>query len=440
MVFTLIAIILVVYSWIDFKNSVIFLCIFELFLNQNINLINVPGVPLLLMSTALNIYFTIYFFLVQRKKFVSSIDRFPLKIAFILIGFSILLSCLFSLSGFTIAITRGIQDFFSPYLFVWMVWYVIKTPKDFKKLITLLTISFSFFVIYAFYEKATGERPVITYEQALNVGTDQSRVINWSYEDDERTVGGRVQSVFIHPIGAGMNFGLCFVIFTYLFIYYRRYIILSPYIVVWLLSSLLLCVFFSNSRGPLIFLGIAVLGLVKFKSRKFYLITILGIILLIFLYSYIAPYMDNIFSFANAKAKERVGGSDVFMRQGQFAAAYQLFQQNPLFGNGVKSLSYISNSNLVKDLLGFESVWIPLMVERGLIGLLSYIFLIFSMFKSAKGKTKGFTIYLTLAYVIVSSVTSTPGFVDYLFFIILFFSIRLGKGAFIKKRLMRDNI
>lgn len=431
-IFSLFSIFLIAYSLHDFRNSVIYLCVFELFLNQNINVINIPGIPLLSLSTALNLYFISYFYLFQRKKFILSKDLFPFKMAFIFIGISYLLSCIFSLGGFLASITRGLQEYVTPYLIVWMLWYVIKTPQDFKKLFVLLAIAFSFIVVYAFYEKATGDKPLITYEQSLNSGGDQSKVLDWTYENDERTTGGRVQSVFIHPIGAGLNFALFLVLFSYLFFYYRKFLTINTGYILCLICSLLLCVFFSNSRGPLLFLAVASLGLITLKSRNFYIGALLGVILLIPLYDYIAPYMDNIFSFFDASAQKRVGGSDVKMRMAQFAAGEQLLLQHPLVGNGIKSIDYISNWSKVQDLLGLESVWLKLMVEQGLIGIVSYIFLIFSMLKSAVGKTKWFTIFLTLAYLLVSTITSTPGFMDYMFFIVLFFSIRLGMGTFIK--------
>jgi len=428
MIFSLIALLIIIYSWNNFKNSVIVLCIFELFLNQNINLINVPGIPLLSMSTALNLYFLFYFYFFQRKKFVSRTDRFPLKKAFILIGISYLLSCIFSLAEFTNTLTRGLQNFVTPFLFVWMLWYVIKTSKDFKFFFILLAIAFSFIIIYAFYEKSTGNKPLMTYEQSLNKGGDESKIIDWNYDNDERAAGGRIQSVFIHPIGAGLNFGLCFILFLYLFLYYKRFFNINICFTLCLLGSLLLCVFFSNSRGPLIFLIVAALGLVNLSSSKFYIGTFLGIILFLSLYGYIAPYMDNILSLFDASAQKRVGGSDANMRMLQFAAGYELFQEHPLVGYGIKSLTYISNKQMVNALLGIESIWLRLMVEQGLIGLCSYIFLFYSMLKSAIGKTKNFTIFLTLAFIVVSSISSTPGFADHLFFIILFFSIRVQNG------------
>ncbi len=77
---------------------------------------------------------------------------------------------------------------------------------------------------------------------------------------------------------------------------------------------------------------------------------------------------------------EQVAGSSISMRSKQLVGSYKYFLQNPIIGNGY---TYISkelglgdqdHAVLDKNMQGFESIVFKLMIEQGLLGMLTKIF------------------------------------------------------------------
>lgn len=425
MIFLIIAFFLIIYSLEDFKRGLYLYLIFKLFLNQNINIINIPGIPLLTVDLVMNAYFIFQFSRLNGGLKWLKIRSFPLRKAFLINIISVLLSCVFSLAGFGNSITMGVGMIISNFIFVWMLWFCIGDIKDIKRLTKYLTIAFVFICSYAFLEKAIGENPLINYEISLNKNGDASKIIEWQYLDDSRNVGGRIQSVFFHPIGSGGVFALMFIFFTFMYMQYRRLMPKQTYMFAYVIICSFICVWFSNSRGPLIFLICGSMALVNFKNKSFYGMVILAVFLFVLLFDYISPYLDNIFSLFDTKAQQRVGGSDISMRLMQLDAAFTIFLEHPWFGNGIKSLEYIPNQTQVSNLLGLESCWFRLLVQQGILGIISFIYLITSLFKSGCGSTKKTVVFLTAAYLIFNTVTSIPGFLNYLFYMVIFILIKL---------------
>jgi hypothetical protein len=58
---------------------------------------------------------------------------------------------------------------------------------------------------------------------------------------------------------------------------------------------------------------------------------------------------------------------------------------------------------------GGESIWIWLLIERGILGCVSHIILIISIARIGKGEMKYFIWGSTLAWIILTTATSTPG-------------------------------
>ncbi|KAA6342562.1 hypothetical protein EZS27_009705 [termite gut metagenome] len=285
-------------------------------------------------------------------------------------------------------------------------------------------MAFIFIGLYAIYERFIGVNSLAEYEISLNYNKDKV-IDTWGYENDERTVGGRVRSIFLHPIGAGVNFALVFSFISYIYINYKKLIKYNILIIVGMLFITFYSVWLTNSRGPLVFLFISIIPLINFRKKTFYLFILLCLLLFIFLFDYIHPYLDNFLSIFNSNIQAKVGGSNLDMRWEQLTAAIQLFKQNPWFGNGLKSHDYINDVNLVKNLLGMESVWFFLLVERGILGVISYIYLIVSMVKLGKKENKFMIISLVLALLFTNTVTSLPGFYIHLFYVFLFILVKL---------------
>lgn len=82
---------------------------------------------------------------------------------------------------------------------------------------------------------------------------------------------------------------------------------------------------------------------------------------------------------------DQLGGSTVSMRERQLLGAVSYFMQSPILGNGYeyinRELGWADRDNAVldDDMKGFESIIYQIMIEKGLIGLVSYLFLNLSL-------------------------------------------------------------
>lgn len=385
----------------DFRKSFLLYVLLKVFLNQNINIINLPGVPLLTMELFMNTCFFVYFIFFQRKIFYNK-ERFPLKIAFILCLTSILISTVFSNVDFLSAITRALRDVINIYLFIYILWSVLRNKEDIVFLIMGFSYIFIILGLYGFYEKFIGANPLIDYQISLN---PTYNVIQWIY-NEERLNFGRVRSAILHPIGFGVYLSIILSFYFFIQNKFEKFWEQTLYLKIFLFLLCICCLFFTNSRGPMLYLFISVPFAFSFKNPKTYQFMYIGIIGIFFAWNFIEPYFLNIISIYDRSAAFSVGGSTLDMRIYQFKTALNLFSSSPLIGLGIKSMDNLLNRT---GILGGESIWLWLLIERGILGCVSHIILIIYIAKIGKGEMKYFLWGSTLAWLITTSVTSTPG-------------------------------
>ena len=90
-----------------------------------------------------------------------------------------------------------------------MIWEIYEDKADYKRLYKYITIVMLISCVYAFIEFFIKRNPLALYEATLN--KDESRIILGLYTNEQR--GYRVQSIFEHAIGAGINWAI-YAIFT----------------------------------------------------------------------------------------------------------------------------------------------------------------------------------------------------------------------------------
>lgn len=419
MIFTLIGIILIVYSFKNFKKAFLWFLIFKLFLVTNITVVAVPGLPLFTLDLFLTMIFFLQFCRV-RKKIPQQID-FPYKKPFIFLFISWGGSTIFAYIGFIGAVSQFVQTIFQQIIFIWMLWELIDVRKDLDFFIRWLTIAFFLICIYGLYEHQIQSNPIVKYEASL-MG-DSDRAIDWTYDADiER--GYRTQSVFEHAIGAGINWAMYIVFILSLYINYKYPIKYKKLAFLTVLLSVP-CLLFTNSRGPIVFLMLSGLSLINLKNKRVYLFLSFSIISIIVLLPYLSEYTNNILSIFDSKVQKQVGGSNAAMRFEQFDAALALMMQSPFVGFGFKFMNVLNNS-LTVALLGLESMWIRIMVQFGAIGVIANIYYAYySLIKVPKIYHSKSVFYLSLAYWVTASLTSVPGMLYYIYFLMLIIFIKL---------------
>lgn len=419
MIFTIIGSILILYSFKNYKKAFLWLLIFKLFLVTNITVIAVPGLPLFTLDLFLTMIFFMQYIRI-RKKIPHEVD-FPYKrpFKFLLISWSI--STVFAYIGFIGAVSQFIQTVFQQIIFIWMLWQLIDVKKDLNFILKWFTIAFFFICIYGLYEHQIQSNPLVEYEASL-IG-DADRAIMWTYSADSER-GYRTQSVFEHAIGAGINWALFIILILSLYINYGYQIINKKLAFITVFLSVL-CLLYTNSRGPIVFLILSGLSLISWRNKKMYLLLIFGVLAIIMLKPYLLKYGDNILSIISSEAQNKVGGSSVEMRFEQLDASLALLMRSPLIGFGFKFMNEL-NTALTASLLGLESMWFWIMLQFGLIGVIANIYFAFySLIRIPKLFHSRSLFYTSLAYWVTASLTSVPGMLYYLYFLVLIIFIKL---------------
>lgn len=421
MIFTIIGILIILYGFHNIKRGFLCYLVYKIFLVPNITLISTPGLPLLSLDMFMIMVFAGLFF-VKRNNIEYTHVKFPYKIPFLLLIASWTISTVFAYVGFKSAFSALIGDICDDIIMIWLLWIFVEDEDDIRFLLKWFTAAFFITCIYGYFEKLTLTNPLLEYE--VDLVEDQERALNFSYEGDENRGGWRVQSVFFHPIGAGINWGMFVIwIFTMVYIYRFESSDLKTAIIITLLC--IPCILFTSSRSPLVFLIIGSLAFVNFKNKNFNLAIIIGIILIIVVGPYFSEYIDNIMSLVDKDAQSRVGGSDAEMRMGQLAASVALMNMSPIYGLGYKFMNEMT-LGVVDDLLGLESMWFRIMTQFGTIGIIvNLIFAYFSLVIIPRKYHSRQIFFLSLAYWITGTITSVPGMLTYMYYMIIFMWIKM---------------
>lgn len=401
-IFLVIFIPVLLYMFYDFRKAFLIFAFLKIFLNQNINVVNIPGIPLLTLEFACNICFLFYFIRFKRKTYMDNV--FPLKVIFRIVIISYMISSITSIVGFPMAFGRSLRVIINDFGFTFVLWYVLNSRKDIRLLLNGLIFVFVFLVIYGYFEKLTGLNPIYDYEVSLNPKNSST---DWDYSSG-RLGMMRVRSATIHPIGFGATMSGLMVLFM---------IVSSKYKSIWKLSIVkqifmmlvgISIIFFTNSRSPIVFLGVIFLPFFNLKKKSSYQFMFFSLIGLVLSFPIIQPYLPNVLSiFSSTGSTSKVGGSSIALRGLQFLTAINVAQTNPFFGMGVKSASILAEKN--DSLMGMESIWLWLIIERGFFGVISHIVLLYSIFKLGYDKNKIYIKYLVLGWLLITTITSIPG-------------------------------
>ena len=304
--------------------------------------------------------------------------------------------------------------------FVYLIWRIL--TKD--NVVFLLWVLFAVSAViscYAFIEKSISTNPLYTYE--LLLAGDRGSDMQYDELTDPR--GYRVLSVFLHPIGAGFNFVLLGVLFIYSCYFVKTQ---KKYLFVFMSLILFSCSIFCNSRSPFVyFIALfPMISKIRFKIGTFLLIIIVSFFVLPFILE--DQYVDMVMSIFDINNKSGFVGSDMNMRHSQFQAAWKIFIDYPITGLGIRGYELYPNQFIRAQLLGLESIWIQLMVQKGIIGIYAFCYFQVSVLRSKSTPFRKMCVFfLLIAYLGVISVTSIPGAFVYLHYLIIIIVLKSKK-------------
>lgn len=229
----------------------------------------------------------------------------------------------------------------------------------------------------------------------------------WDTDFDELRFGlPRIKSFMPFSITYGVACAILLSLPFYLVFEKFRKSLLMRLLVPMSLVFLLIGVITSASRSPI--LGIVVLLSYLFLDKelfKRYKTKILLLLLLIAVFMWPFIY-DNIMSILNPKAADAIGGSSMDMRIVQYSIAFDYMMQSPLFGLGKETQ--------ITDILFFggESIWLPLMINNGILGVFGYIYLYYAIVKNTKVSGSRYLHIVTASWLVMNTATSLMGLGD----------------------------
>ena len=412
MILIFIGIIITLYSFVNFRKAFIWFCAYQIFVQFGIQLFSIGGLSLPLGLVTSAVFFLLF---LKRKGYKDPhMKSFPFKLAFILILLSRVLTCFTTVGSFSEELNRAITFSFQNVINIYLAWYVFRSEKEYRYLFKIATFVMLVAALLGYYEYFAQYNPYTNYEKNF-IGEG----INY-YVIDVR--GFRITSVFEHPIGTGMNFGLYFVVTLYLLVNERKKI---PYRRVALFTAFLCLplVLFTKQRAGMLFTLIIALIIVNFKKKSFYGILLIGLIGFVVMYPTFSNYSQYIASIFDQSSKTAVGGSSLAMRITQLDACINLLNFSPLFGLGEKYSNYISNI-YTQNALMLESVWFDQMVKHGLMGVAAYLVLACEFIVTIPRKYNfGKLILVPIGFWITYTLTTIPSFRTYLLYIFIFYLI-----------------
>ncbi len=331
------------------------------------------------------------------KKTNPILNQFPLKKSFLICISSILISSLlFSHVPFSQTLASA-YDHISQFIFVYLFWKELKKITDIRFIVKGLMIVFSIAIVYAFFERFDGfYNPLHEYKVSLNPSDFEA----WIGGGGQEAVRGRTSSIFYSSLDCGAYAAIAVAFFFYINISYKKIWNSAKPAKFIFMSGLFFLLMFANGRGAMLYFAISMLFMLKLKK-------ILGLslflpIFFIIFYDILAPSLATVLSIYSQNESE-VQGSSWAMRVVQFLATIDVLKGSPWFGYGEKGVMYIQS--LRPEVLGMESTWLQIMAKRGIVGVASYIYLYYSMFKLGFGKSKRYVLASTVAWLALSTTT-----------------------------------
>ena len=418
MIFSVIGILLLAYSYHHFKRGFLYYMLFEVVFFPNAKIFTLAGVPSVPISLVMSFgFFLLYHFRYKNKSSALICNlKFPFIVPIFLYAVSRFVTCFSSLGGFADEFPRFIGFLFSSCLEIWLIWKVIETKKDFMFLLNGLTIIFAFAGIYGVISYFLQSNVVFEYKSSLI----DNGLVAYLGADDR---GYRLTSIFEHSLGAGMNHGM-YIILISIALFCLKDKIKYKQLVFVAITCGVVCIFYTKMRSGLFFTMLGMVAVFNMKKKQTYKFFVVFVVMMLLLLPLFQEQLDIFFSLFDSTRQDKVGGSDSKMRLEQLAASAFYMKQSPIGGMGEQCLSYLSIGARAK-LRGLESVYFEEMVRHGIVGLVAAISMMYySLIKVPKKFHSRELFFVSLAFWATYSLTSIPCFRMHLYYISLFYIIK----------------
>lgn len=346
--------------------------------------------PAVSLELAVVIILFLLYLVRERKKRKYNNKRYFFKTAFVAYLISYALSMIFSVVPIVTVFTNTIKYFMENFILLYLFQKALVSKNDIRLLIKTFTVVIILITGLGFYELIFRDNPWLDYV-FVNAPLDSIKgkmyyvppFIRESGELSTRYGMIRGYSFFNIHIAYGCACVLMYFFYMYVLKTQKEYRVKyhNLYIMM-LLCGILIC----NSKTPILGLFFFTICYIKSKSLLSPK-TLMGIILIIsIIMVYFPSYLNNFYALFDDELAQEGGGSSVSLREIQFDIGLQMFEQNPLLGNGVGSISeMMSKSPKYAGLLGAESSWLKILPERGVVGVIVYLLLYYTIYNQLRG-------------------------------------------------------
>lgn len=228
----------------------------------------------------------------------------------------------------------------------------------------------------------------------------------------------RLQSLF----SISILYGIMSVLFGMFLIYAIKYCkiikLKNRYFYFLIFMSLFAC-YLCNSKTAMVALPVFIIPLLL-KNKLLLAFDIIAVLIVSLTPETLIEFLGNFIDLSAFDANnDQVSGSSLYLRLLQLDESLKLWAQAPILGNGLRSAGYFVEKGY--QIFGTESVWFRLMIEQGLLGIVSYLFMIISFIRESK-KNKRISLpllFFTLGFFLICSITDINYSMYFMCFIVL---------------------
>lgn len=333
------------------------------------------------------------FFFRRENRYLKTI---PVKTSLILMFVSLIVSNYYSYIRHDFLVISTCVVLFNLVIF----WCLIRSnPLFYLKLFVKYSFVFACIIsFYGLFETLTNSNPFIELINSLNL------YINDYLVTEIRFGIKRGQSIFaMHTTNGGISLVLaCLLLYIKMNTKYFAGNSLVKYVIVLLFAT----TFFSGARS--VMLGCIVCSLMFF-SKTLLKVKYLLLVLLVLCVGFVLlnDYFVGIYeSFVDT---EKVSGSSTSMREGQFEIALIFLEKSFWIGNGLAyTWEYVQNN--FKELYGAESMWIPVMIDQGILGVIALVLYLLSCVYYVFKQRQYRLVFFVLGFVLFNTMSSIPNF------------------------------
>ena len=417
MIFTILSILIGMYALVNYRKSLILFTVYQLFWYST-TFLNIGGLGLN-ANLVLPLWYYLLFCL-KKNKYTRCKTSFPFAVPFTLIILSYIFSCFTATNGFNPEFNRSLARIFSQYVYIYLLWNVIETENDFKLIFKYFTYIMLFASVFGLIEYFLGKNVLLDYKVLLSNNTI-------SVYDYYGLRGYRLNSIFEHPIGAGMMFGLYSASYFALLVRNSRII---PRNNLYMITALLClpCVILTKMRTAIIFTAILFLLLLVNKKLTIRILKklVIAVAIIVPILLYVGfenvSLITNLFSSDTSTA---IGGSSLSMRLDQFDAIRIIIKQSPFFGLGETFRDGMIQNSLTRAAKGYEGIIFEQMSMHGYFGLfVTFVLVFYSIIIVPKKYKSKEVVIIGFAYWLAYLASSIPSFRTIFLYLIMFYYIK----------------